>query len=374
MMRFISLVISVFWIGLWCPSVLAEQADGVEPQEESIPQDGDGALVEARLHFDQGLRLVRRENWAAALAEFDESIRLYPTAVALFNRGLCLRYLNRYPESIEAFAIYLERHPDEIDDERRANVEHMVQEMRSLLNEVTVNVNLEGATISIDSREIGRSPLGGPISLTSGQHEIEVRLQGYRTVHRTVSIVAGRTAALDIELIAPPRQGRLRVEANLSGATVLVDGVEVGETPYVGTFDEGEHEIVVSADDYRQSTQNVAISADDDRIVTVILSSSRVHRAWFWSMIGLTALGTLTTAGLGIAVTTLDDRYDPWGVDANDQYDHGLSLVTGADVTFSLTCVVAAAALILAFFTDWRGESTTNAVVLSGDAFPEVGE
>ncbi len=380
----ISLTIGMLTLGLGGATVLAEQSGETAPEaaapeeeEEESPPPGeaeDEALAEARLHFEQGLRLVRRENWAAALAEFEESLRLYPTAVALFNRGLCLRYLNRYPESIEAFTSYLETYAGEIDDDRRAEVERMVQEMRSLLNRVTINVNVDGATITVDSREVGQSPLGAPVLLTSGHHDLEVRLEGYRTVHRTVSVVAGRDMTLAIELTAPPRQGRLRVEANVSGATVLVDGSEVGETPYVGMFDEGEHEITVRADNYRPMTQSVTISANDDRIATVVLSSSRIHRAWFWSMIGLTALGTLTTAGLGVAVATLNGQYDPWAADAGDRYDRGQGLITGADVAFSLTCVTAAAALILAFFTDWRGEPPPSSVVLSEDPTPEAGE
>ena len=332
---------------------------------EEVPDPEQAAVLEARLHFQQGLRLVRRSNWEPALAEFEESLRIFPTAVALFNRGLCLRYLNRYPESIVAFTEYLERYAGEIDAGRRADVEVMMREMRALLNEVTVNVNVDGAVVSIDSLDVGESPLASPVFLTSGMHAIEVRLQGYRTGRREITVVAGRDMTVDFELVAPPRRGRLRVETNVNGAAVLVDGEEVGVSPYVGMFDEGEHEIAVQADGYRSTSQVVSITADDDRIVTVVLSSTRVHRAWFWSMIGLTGVAALATAGLGIGVMSAQESYDPMGSDAYDRYDQGRALITGADVSLGLTCTFAAAALVLAFFTDFRGEGAPSAVVLS---------
>ena len=82
----------VFAPTAWCQ----ESGAAAESPETTV-------VERARMHFAQGIELAEQEHWEAALALFDESLRLHPTQAAQFNRGLCLRFLNRYPEAIEAF-------------------------------------------------------------------------------------------------------------------------------------------------------------------------------------------------------------------------------------------------------------------------------
>ena len=135
---------STRWIGgfvavslmLWTALASAEEAD-VEPTgpttptetATSDPTEDTQNLDRAREHFQTGLNLVRRENWEAALTEFEESMRLYPTGVAQYNQGLCLKYLHRYQESIEVLEDYLVRWNSEVDPMRRAEVNAMLESL-----------------------------------------------------------------------------------------------------------------------------------------------------------------------------------------------------------------------------------------------------
>jgi hypothetical protein len=78
-------------------------------------------------------------------------------------------------------------------------------------------------------------------------------------------------------------------------------------------------------------------------------------------MVGLTALGSLATTGLGVAVYMLDQDYDPLAPDARESYDQGHSLIVGTDVSLGVTCAAALATLILGFYTDWEDRPTSNA-------------
>ena len=305
----------------------------------------------------------RRARWVTdqrgeeALAEFDESLRLLPTGAALFNRALCLRNLHRYPEAISALDRYLERYADEIDSTRREEVYRMLADIRSLLTEVVLRVTVDGATVVVDDETVGTSPLDAPLRLLSGEHEILVQLDGYIDVRRGIEVVTGREMTVEIELAEQPRVGTLRLEANVPGATVTIDGEEVGVVPYEGTLSEGDHLIEVSAEGYRATTQTVSIAMGEARIVSMsLMRPHRSHRAWFWSAVGLAAAGALTTIGLGVTVHVLDSEYSSTALDASEQYDRGRSLAIGADVALGLTCVSALTALILFFFTDWSGD------------------
>lgn len=350
----------------------AEEAAAEEaPSPEPEVTEEEARLARARVHFDHGLRLTRRSLWQAALVEFEESLRLFPTAVAAYNRALCLRRLYRYPETITALEEYLEGYADEIDSRRREVVEGLLVEIRALLTEVTVEVSQPGATIIVDSEDVGVSPLSRPLLMLSGPHEVVVRLDGYRRVRRDVVVVAGRGTTESFELEPEANLGRLRVEANVDDAVVLVDGHEVGTVPYLGVLSAGNHRVEVSASGFQPALQTVSITAGEDRIATMTLSRrTHAHRAWFWSAAGLSLGSFLATIGLGTTAYILHGDYDPAGADAQDRYEQGRSYVVATDVMLSVACVSAAAAFILAFFTEWRRQQvpTSTSWMPSGSA------
>ena len=61
----------------------------------------------AQKFFEQGLTFLEEENWNAALVSFEESIKAFPTASALFNKAMCLKGLQRYKEAIADLEKYL---------------------------------------------------------------------------------------------------------------------------------------------------------------------------------------------------------------------------------------------------------------------------
>lgn len=343
--------------------VMAEESESLRvepeagmPRGEETATPLESALDQGRLHFEQGLRLVQREAWEPALVEFEESLRHNETPVARFNRALCLKNLHRYPEALAAFEEYLERYGAQLDAQRRADVQRMREEIRALLTEVRIEVSHIGASVVVDDDEVGAAPLLSPLLLVSGPHEIEVRLEGYQRETREVVVVAGRPMVERFDLVERARLGRLRIESNVPDARVYVDGDEVGTIPYTGVLAEGEHDVEVHAEGYPPGMQTVAISADEDRIATVTLSRrARVHRGWFWAMVGLTGAGTIGSGVLGGLTLNMADEYDSDPMrSAEDQYA-GQRMAVGTDILIGITAVTALAATILGFFTDFGG-------------------
>jgi len=111
-------------------------------------------------------------------------------------------------------------------------------------------------------------------------------------------------------------------------------------------------------------------------------SRRRLSSAWFWSSLGLAAalaVGGAVTGGLvmraGDEYDQLRDDYLGGNTDAYDQgrdtRDRAESLATVTNVLFPISGVFAAAALVLAFFTDFGGEGEGSASVLSLAAGPD---
>jgi hypothetical protein len=226
---------------------------------------------------------------------------------------------------------------------------------------VEVEVNVDGATVSVDDREVGTSPLDGPVVVLSGSHVFEVRREGYRPARRRVVVVAGEARTERFELLEPPRMAMVRIESNIEGARVYLDGQEAGLTPYSGVLRQGVHEIAVRSPGHETVERVVSLTAEEDRALTFTLRPSRrVHRGWFWSAVGLTIAGALTTGGVGATALVLDGRYDHRADDAPELQREGRQWVLGADIALGVTLGAAATALVLSFFTEWHPEPTSG--------------
>src|SRR3569623_2657481 len=129
-------------------------------------------LAEARLHFQQGVALFRGQNVDAALAEFRGAYGISGEPVVLYNVGLTFKALFRYAEAIDI----LERCLSESTGrgrpgakERRAEVEALGSEMRSLLADVTVVLSPADATLRIDGHPTALA-VDGVVKLPAGTH------------------------------------------------------------------------------------------------------------------------------------------------------------------------------------------------------------
>lgn len=108
------------------------------------------------------------------------------------------------------------------------------------------------AAIVLDGKESGRQT---PATLTvaAGSHMVGVRLAGYVTVTRTISVIKGKQASLSITLskAVPVAMGSLRIESTPAGAAIRIDGKTVaGRTPLTTAVALGHHAIQVTHSGY----------------------------------------------------------------------------------------------------------------------------
>ncbi|MEP0548473.1 MAG: PEGA domain-containing protein [Rhodothermales bacterium] len=106
---------------------------------------------------------------------------------------------------------------------------------------LSVSTDPPGAAVYFDGREIGRTPLES-VAVRGEGGRLRVERVGYATVDTTLSFTEGEPMNLLLPLVAVASTGDgnvgsarvalLNVASNPSGATVVIDGQRVGETPY----------------------------------------------------------------------------------------------------------------------------------------------
>ena len=124
--------------------------------------------------------------------------------------------------------------------------------------------------IWVDGRQRGKGKCS--LDLELGEYTVEVKRPSHRTVSDviTISELTDRT----IQLSSPtPIYGVLDISSTPSRATVLVDGVEVGQTPLIlDNVLVGEHELKFAKDGYIEQTKTVDIKENDDHKLNIVLS------------------------------------------------------------------------------------------------------
>jgi hypothetical protein len=282
------------------PAVGQTAVQGGEPESAEREQ--------ARMHFERGVALMTAEDWDAALAEFDRSLELSATRSALFNRGMCLKALHRYIEALRAFRQWREEYAGAAGTEERESVDSAVAQLQGFLGSLAISVSVAGATVLVDGQPVGTSPLPAPLPVEVGPHTVEATLEGCEPAREQVTITSGesRDVALVLTAVAPPATGPEE--------------------------------------------------------------SAGLDQVWFWTAAGTAAaLGIAGAVTGGLTVARRDDFNEAatrWEEgDASAEADaHAIagefdSCRLATNVLLPAAGALAAAALVLAFFTDFGGES-----------------
>jgi hypothetical protein len=130
----------------------------------------------AKAEFARGVELADQGDYQAALQAFAEAYTASPNFAVLYNIGQAQVALGRPQEAAATLQRYLREGQDGVPPERRQQVQDQIKLLQSFLVEIDLATDPAGATISIDNREVGRTPMPEPVRLTAGTHKITAKL------------------------------------------------------------------------------------------------------------------------------------------------------------------------------------------------------
>jgi hypothetical protein len=376
--------------------------------------------TEARIHFRRGIELVKQRRLQAALEQFFLANRLAPNPNIVFNIALCLDKLGR-PE--EAFVYYRElaRRPDlEAADRRRVRAALRRLEPRIARHEAlgrfgrsprvvavkpgrhrvlvekegyrpakavatavkgskqTVRLRLEqilaavrvvtpvpGARVRVDDQTaepMGRTPV--TLKLPPGPHIIFVDKPGHRPGQRRVVLRGDERRRLSVPLERlPPPTGTLQVSANVVGALVVLDGRNVGITPFLRRdVRAGTHRIVVHAKGYRLFRARFRLPARGRARVAVQLERlpRRTRRGpWPWITLGVTSASLIVAATLSGLAHRAHRDYSRASEPTLQALQQGRDLNVSADALWGTTAA-AGLATALTFVLTWPDRTSPS--------------
>ncbi|MFW2387247.1 MAG: PEGA domain-containing protein, partial [Polyangiales bacterium] len=134
-----------------------------------------------------------------------------------------------------------------------------------------ITADVTGLAVFIDGQRRGGTPLVVD-GLAEGEHLVEIRSpgEGYQPFSEVVTVKANQRTTVDATIRIAPDLGSLRVIANVPGAIIALDGVDIGVAPAAkGGLSPGEHLVTAQASGYESVTQTVTVIAGRERVVSL---------------------------------------------------------------------------------------------------------
>ena len=178
-------------LSLLAPSASAQQAP---PTQSS---------AETKLHFQRAVKLYSEEDYRGALVEFKRAYELSNNYVILYNLGQTQFQLRDYASALSAFEKYLANGGSQIATARRQEVEKDLDDLRGRVARITIEVSVAGANVSVDDVVIGKSPLPGPVTVSTGARKLSATKEGLPSVTRTIEIAGGDKATVKLDFPVP---------------------------------------------------------------------------------------------------------------------------------------------------------------------------
>lgn len=206
----------------------------------------DSLSGEAKAEYEAGKILYEDGDYSGASLKFQRAYDLSKDPRLLWNRAAAEKNLRHYVQVSELVRGYLREGGAFISDMDRADGEALLQTVSAFVAKLNITVNQPGATVSINGKPIGTTPLKEPALVDMGQHELKVELAGHKPFTRMVQVAGGGTTSVDFTLEAEKHEGILRIIVG-HDATIRVGGKMVGIGQWQGTLPSGVHNVEVSA-------------------------------------------------------------------------------------------------------------------------------
>jgi tetratricopeptide (TPR) repeat protein len=183
--------------------VLSGSFVAAAPPQLSASQEIADASARVQAYVEQGSRHVDEGEWEAAREQFLKAWELLPHYRIAANLAEVELKLGLYREAAEHLSFVLSRTPSaEIEDIAFARTQ--LDQCKSHVAALDIRVNEAGATVRVNGRSVGVSPLETEVFVDPGDVEVTAELPGFERASRSFQVVSGAQKNVVLALTKSP--------------------------------------------------------------------------------------------------------------------------------------------------------------------------
>lgn len=265
--------------------------------------------------YEQGMQCFRKLDCRCALSWFEEARAKGAPAVVWYEIGEMQKCLQHTVEAEAALSRYLADDP-EMPSSTRALVESERAQLDEYLAKLLIETDVPAATISVDDRLIGSTPLPAPVKLLPGRHVV-TKTSSTGSSRREISLREGESARI---VVAEHDTGVLNVACAAPDVRVEVDGVRTPaqSVNFDLTLAAGMHRISFSTTSLRGTPHNVEVPVGGRATVVCaapdpVPTAPRRRQTSSLGYIGIAAGGAVGAAAAVLYLMQHND-YEDWQV------------------------------------------------------------
>jgi hypothetical protein len=212
--RFVSLV-PAGWLALSAAPLLAQTSASDKAAAEAL--------------FDQGVRLMKQNNFAEACPKLEESERIDPAVGTLLYLGECFERVGKTASAWATFREAASLATTSSQADRARVAASRAQEIEPKLSRLSVELapdvaRISGVVVKRGSQRIEPSLYGTPLPVDPGEYRIEVTAPGYEPWSTPIKVEGGgASASVRVPALVKAPEG--------STTTPVVDAPSNGKAP-----------------------------------------------------------------------------------------------------------------------------------------------
>ncbi|HEX3770180.1 MAG TPA: PEGA domain-containing protein [Polyangiaceae bacterium] len=260
-------------------SAAPARAQGIVPPPPAPPPAPVTAAT-AAAESAAGDKAAKAKDWTEALAHYQSVQQAAPTAHAQLGVADALYQLNRAGEAYDAYAEAQKTSAAKLSGAEKALVAARLKELASKTGALSIHVEESGSDVLLDGKSIGASPMAALVRVGVGAHEVRVTRAGFVPFVGAADVQADGKATVDASpLVAQASTGHVIVHA--AGTTeplrVIVDGVDLGATPWEGDLPSGSHQFTGRSCSATASAQNINVAVGATQTVDLVSAATAAH-------------------------------------------------------------------------------------------------
>lgn len=302
MVRADKLVVWAVALGLAMGALALESGAHAQPAQApraaaaAPPSLADSLPGEARANYDAGRVLFEDQDYAGALVKFERAFKHTPDPRLLWNMAACEKSLRHYARALELLERYSREGALKMSESQRDQLIALMDTLRSLISNVHLVVDEPGASVFVDDRLAGTTPLPGGLFVDLGARRIRVSKPGFQDQIINQEFSGGSELTLYLTLAPEPREAKITIASD-AASSISIDGQVMGQARWEGLLRAGDHTLRVTAPGMVAYEKDIVVQAGQPRTLFIRLDkdeSSGVP-AWLWVGVGVVAAGGIAT-------------------------------------------------------------------------------